>query len=242
MMAYHIEQSAKHDGNGWWSWSVWIEASDDELARVSVVEYHLHETFPEPIVRIKSADTKFRLSTGGWGTFALRARVLDDNGDEMAVLKHPLRFEYTLDASSGTTTQGTFPPYLFLSYSVTDRDIADQVKARLSEYGIAYQSADEIPAGVAWQSWIQETIAGAKASVAIVSGEPSRFVEFELQKARDLGKPVFAVLGQAPQVAVGVVDDRQVGLSAIQSIDVKAFLDEPTKVIDAMRMILREDS
>jgi transcription initiation factor IIF auxiliary subunit len=68
-----IQQSEEYLGDNWWKWSVWIEGPSEALDAVDFVEWQLHPTFPNPIRRVTNRGSKFRLDTGGWGVFMIRA-------------------------------------------------------------------------------------------------------------------------------------------------------------------------
>jgi transcription initiation factor IIF auxiliary subunit len=88
-----IRQSQSYVGNDWWNWSVWIEGADEELDAVSYVEWRLHPTFPEPVRTVNLRQSKFRLDTGGWGTFMIHAVVYMKSGDSQR-LRHQLELHY----------------------------------------------------------------------------------------------------------------------------------------------------
>ena len=52
----------------------------DELDAVDYVEWQLHPTFTNPIRRITNRRTNFRLDTGGWGVFMIRASARRKDG------------------------------------------------------------------------------------------------------------------------------------------------------------------
>ena len=84
-----ILQWQKYEGEDWWKWAVWIEGRDDALDRIDSVEWVLHPSFPNPIRKRLDRANKFRLETGGWGTFQILARVkLKD--DQEIKLRHQL--------------------------------------------------------------------------------------------------------------------------------------------------------
>jgi transcription initiation factor IIF auxiliary subunit len=90
---FEIDQSATYAGDDWWEWSVWVEGRKADLDRIEYVEWTLHPTFPKPIRRIDDRSTKFRLETGGWGTFLIRARVEMKDGSSIR-LRHELELHY----------------------------------------------------------------------------------------------------------------------------------------------------
>jgi hypothetical protein len=79
-----------------WGWTLFIEASDEVLASVSHVEYHLHPTFPEPIQVVRerghASGRGFELPGSGWGVFVVDVRVFRKNG-QVLYLQHQLTFD-----------------------------------------------------------------------------------------------------------------------------------------------------
>lgn len=88
-----ISQDERYAGKDWWTWSVWIEASNDDLANVEKVIWHLHPTFKDPVRVQTNRAEKFRLNTAGWGTFRIRADVIM-NDETSAKLYHELELHY----------------------------------------------------------------------------------------------------------------------------------------------------
>lgn len=90
---FEIQQSEEYQGDKWWKWAVWIEGSDEALDRIEYVEWTLHPTFPDPIRKVRNRSEKFRIETGGWGVFQIRARVQTKDGSAYK-LKHALSLHY----------------------------------------------------------------------------------------------------------------------------------------------------
>jgi len=91
---YTVEQWEHYEGEDWWNWAVWIEASDAALDRIESVEWILHPTFPNPIRASTDRPSKFRLETGGWGVFKIHARLQMKDGQQLKLyhnlsLHHP---------------------------------------------------------------------------------------------------------------------------------------------------------
>jgi len=86
-----IAQEYKYEGDDWWEWSVWIDASEDGLNKIKFVEYTLHPTFTKPVRIIKDRKTKFRLETAGWGVFTIYAQAVLQNGEKIN-MEHDLEF------------------------------------------------------------------------------------------------------------------------------------------------------
>lgn len=96
----HIAQDQRYHGDDWWTWSVWIEGSDDQLDQIDHVVYQLHPTFPEPVRTVKRRASKFKLKSEGWGVFTVYARVFTREG-AACKLSHELVLRYP-DGSATT--------------------------------------------------------------------------------------------------------------------------------------------
>jgi transcription initiation factor IIF auxiliary subunit len=96
-----IRQWERYDGDDWWTWAVWIDGPDEALDEVEFVEWKLHPTFPKPVRKTEDRQSKFRLETGGWGTFPIIARVQMSDGSQLK-LKHDLELIYPDDSPAPT--------------------------------------------------------------------------------------------------------------------------------------------
>jgi transcription initiation factor IIF auxiliary subunit len=90
---FEIQQWEEYQGDNWWKWAVWIEGSDEALDRIDYVEWTLHPTFPDPIRKVRNRSEKFRIETGGWGVFQIRARVQTKDGSSQK-FKHALSLHF----------------------------------------------------------------------------------------------------------------------------------------------------
>lgn len=93
-MSLRVEQGFEYQGNDYWTWWLWIEGPDAELDAIDHVVYKLHNTFPDPVRKVKDRTSKFRLETCGWGVFIVRIRVVGKDGTPLATLQHQLVLEY----------------------------------------------------------------------------------------------------------------------------------------------------
>lgn len=87
---FTVEQWDQYEGDEWWAWAVWVNGKDEALDDVDYVEWTLHPTFPNPVRRIHDRSRMFRLETGGWGVFAIGARVQMKDGSHIK-LRHVLK-------------------------------------------------------------------------------------------------------------------------------------------------------
>ena len=98
-MALAICQDQKYLGKDRWEWSVWIDGPREELDGIDHVVYVLHSTFHNPVRTVKDRESKFRLTTSGWGVFTLYAKAVSKDGRET-----PLQHDLVLRYPDGTAT------------------------------------------------------------------------------------------------------------------------------------------
>lgn len=90
---YRIEQHFEYQGDDWWKWEIWIDASDEHLDKIDYVVYTLHSTFPNPVRQVNDRASRFKLNADGWGTFTIYARIFRKDGTEIPV-QHNLFLAY----------------------------------------------------------------------------------------------------------------------------------------------------
>lgn len=82
----------------WYSWTVSIEGTDEELNEIKYVTYLLHKTFPGHRVVATDPTNNFARTFEGWGEFLLKAKATMKDGEEYhAKLWLDLGFEDTAD-------------------------------------------------------------------------------------------------------------------------------------------------
>jgi transcription initiation factor IIF auxiliary subunit len=92
-MPLAIQQESSYEGHDYWKWSVWLEGAPGELDEVDHVRYILHPSFHKPVREVYDRASKFRMDTGGWGTFTILAKAYLKDGREVA-LQHDLELLY----------------------------------------------------------------------------------------------------------------------------------------------------
>lgn len=82
----------------WYSWTVYIQGTDEELNQIKYVTYLLHESFPNRRIVSKDLANNFARKISGWGEFLLRAEAMMKNGEKKhAELWLDLDFDHTKD-------------------------------------------------------------------------------------------------------------------------------------------------
>lgn len=88
-MSLRLRNTWNHKRDDWWEWEAFLDDDGSgELSKVDFVEYVLHETFRDPIKRIKSPEGGFRLKIEGWGAFELKAFVHFLDGKKVRLTHH----------------------------------------------------------------------------------------------------------------------------------------------------------
>lgn len=212
-MVQRIESSlrlindAAPSGEGWWTWSVWVEGEPDDLDQVESVTYRLHPTFPTPIVRVTDRETHFKLGSAGWGEFAIRADAQMKDGRRV-----PLERWLELERAETRTAPGRSGPSVFVSHSVADTPTVLAFCEALQQQGIDVWTAEKaveagdstFPRFEAGATTLAVTISrrleDADVVVAIFSDPPSRFVEQEALTALEHGRYVIPVVIERAQL------------------------------------------
>jgi len=92
-VSLEIRQSANYLGKERWEWSVWVDGPSEELDAIDHVTYILHSTFRDPVRTNNDRSTNFRLTTSGWGTFTIGAKIVQKDESEI-LLQHELALSY----------------------------------------------------------------------------------------------------------------------------------------------------
>jgi hypothetical protein len=198
-VSYRIDQDFEYLGNDWWKWSVSIDASDAELDRVREVVWLLHPSFKNAREVCSERSNRFRLESSGWGTFLLRAQVVLQDGETVA-LRHNLRLEYP-DRTEAEPEKGEAPHKaerrlkVFLSYGQQDERPASRLRDGLASAGVEVLDQSRLEPGVPWTEALRQMIVQADAVLGLVGEhDVSPFVIDEWRFAVTSGKPCFALL------------------------------------------------
>jgi hypothetical protein len=211
-MALKIAQSASQEAETRWKWSVWIEGSDVELDTIQEVTWKLHPTFSQPIRRIDTRATKFKLNSVGWGEFTVYATLKIKNGRSKS-LQHWLKLveAYALGggaASGGKTAPGASDdksPSVFLSYSLNNASLAAHLAKELRKHNYNVIRDVDIPMGVELHHWNLDQIGKSDAVVLLGADESGAARSSEVQIAQSAGVPVIPVtLGSSSTRKAGV--------------------------------------
>ncbi|KPJ66359.1 MAG: hypothetical protein AMJ45_03955 [Syntrophobacter sp. DG_60] len=65
---------------GWFRWKIYLEGEASELDKIEYVEYILHPTFPNPIVKVANRESNFSLEAEGWGEFMVKLNLFMKDG------------------------------------------------------------------------------------------------------------------------------------------------------------------
>jgi hypothetical protein len=97
------------DGTVFYHWTAYVKGPASQLREIQSVRYYLHETFSPSVREVSTGmEDGFPLSTGGWGTFMLRARVNFKDGSARE-LRHYLQLSKTDQDESTEPTKRQRP-------------------------------------------------------------------------------------------------------------------------------------
>jgi hypothetical protein len=194
-----VEQSAEYAGDDRWTWSVWLEGSDEELDAVESVEWTLHPTFTPPVHRETDRARRFRLDASGWGEFEINARVRLRDGTEQH-LRHWLSLAYPQDQSEAPPKPS--PQKVMVSSAAADADWSAAIQRALTAEGYEVVGSDDlVEPGKPWEASVESAIDKADLVVGVFSNDTSPWVERELQQAQSADLPIVPIaVGQSPQV------------------------------------------
>lgn len=95
-MNYRIAQEQSYQGSDFWSWCVWIEASQAEMDQIVEVDWFLHPASPFPVIHNKDWVSHFAIEGSGCCVFQLRAELNLAEGATIS-LTHWLELNYPGD-------------------------------------------------------------------------------------------------------------------------------------------------
>jgi len=215
-MSLDIRQEATY-ADGRWDWSVWIDGPDTELDQVESVKWVLDPTFPEPIVRVRQRQSKFRLDNSGLGEFEINAHVTAKDGRRRH-LKHRLRLPEADDESIEPTSARRHA--VFISASVADAEWEEAVHEALTRRGFDVLTTNELPAGLPADAAISSTLDEATAVVCIFSDESGPWTGREVGKAVEKDIAVVPIgVGEHPKIPPGLQGIQAVNVADLGAVD-----------------------
>jgi hypothetical protein len=230
-MALKIAQSASPIDEAYWDWSVWIEGTGDELDGVKEVTWKLHPTFSEPIRRVSSRNTKFKLRASGWGEFTVYATV-DMKNNRSTYLEHRLTLAQSDEVDKVGAPKKAPPlgakeerPSVFLSYSLNNADLAAHLARELEKNAYIVVRDVDIPAGVELRLWSQDQIRKSRAVVVLGADESAAARSLDVQLASSNDVPIIPVTLRRSPVKKGDVSPM---LGKIKALHVAG--DRPTAI------------
>ncbi|MEM9545549.1 MAG: pYEATS domain-containing protein [Bacteroidota bacterium] len=183
---YSVKQSSKPDtaSENYWDWSVWIDASHEDLNKINSVVYILHPTFKNRVRTIASRNTKFKLRSKGWGEFRIYIRIyFNEEGLEPLYLTHDLKLFQDYSSSKSK---------VFISSQFMDKEKAKDLKDELTKENFDVLAVDDLNTGSNIFESIENRI--AESDIMIVLGDTfTRYQMHELNSALEKDKEVFII-------------------------------------------------
>lgn len=188
----HLKNDAKRLSDEWWEWSVWLEGSEDVLNQIQSVRYTLHPTFIDPVRVVSDRLSKFKLTSAGWGEFAIMAQVTPKQGATFP-LERWIEFRASGEEAGSPREPGRRPRIL-ISHGATEEPMMRALRRGIEAQGVDVLSPDDLKAGASWQESIRLGIEKSDLLVLLTTGELRGFAEVELTYASSLQKPIVPVL------------------------------------------------
>ena len=216
-----LKQKAEYRGHNWWQWSVELDGPDEEMDKVAYAQYTLHPTFPDPVRRVTSRRTKFRLKSSGWGEFMLYVEVGYKNGKTerlehwLELLTREMVAEGWREEGAGKRgggkeagqAEGQQPHRLFLSHGVADLPFAHALQQALKNYRVEVLTADDAAAGLPLEVYLRTLLEKATSACFILSDRPNNWMVREFLAAKDRGLPVYLLTFHGNKIELPVEMD-----------------------------------
>jgi hypothetical protein len=207
-MSFRIRQATEYRGEDWWDWEVWLDGPSKELDAIRYVEYTLHSTFPDPVRRVSSRKTGFKLRSSGWGEFEIVAKIVPKQGRPRLRLhwlelrkRKPAKTTKKARASvtrSGKRKAAAAPPpgphkrTVFVSSGAADADAARRLRDDLSALGIEVTTPESGVSSL--RISLGSALKAADTAIFLLSDRPGLWMQEEIQRAKELGTRIVPVL------------------------------------------------
>lgn len=188
-MSIEVKQKSRDKGNGWWSWSVWLEGTKTELDRIGCVTYTLHPTFRVPIRTVRTRRNGFRLESSGWGEFTIRLNITYKNGKSVS---RSLRLKF--ERAKRESALSPRKPVIFVSSSAADAPFATAVMNALRSEQVIPRDSSALETSASLESSLRKSFQESDAAIAIISDASSPWQDAELKLAKKLNVPIYPIL------------------------------------------------
>jgi hypothetical protein len=225
-----VKQDSAPEGGDRWKWSVWLDGAAKDLDAVDHVVYTLHPTFPDPVQRVKSRRTGFKIEGSGWGEFEVYLDIALKDGT-VRRRKHWLKLADTEGKEQRPAAQER--PRAYISNGPADGLLARKLSEILREKGFRVETSENHPAGLPWEKAIDQMLESADIAVFFLSGQPSLWTHTEIERALVHGVPhiVPVLVGSAAEVP-RLLQDRQ-AFHVDSPAQVEALAKSLLQVLDA---------
>jgi transcription initiation factor IIF auxiliary subunit len=79
--------------NGYYNWTIFVQADDATLSSIDHVEYLLHPTFSDPQVSSNTRINNFSYTSTGWGEFEIKAKIIFKNRQPAQYISYWLQLQ-----------------------------------------------------------------------------------------------------------------------------------------------------
>lgn len=187
-MTIRIAHSAepREGSKSYWNWEAWIDGDASELDAIDHVEYRLHESYPRPNRISKSRNSRFKISSYGWGEFRLYATVqLKDQSQTK--LEHWISFSKDGPKASRELKR------VFMSFAASDSRVAQESRSVLEAAGIEVVSPEDLKTGLPWQIALRDEIESSDAMIVITPETANTAINTEVSIALESHKTIIPV-------------------------------------------------
>jgi hypothetical protein len=238
-----IKQDATYEGSDRWSWSVWVDAPEEELSKIDYVEYILHPTFADPTRRVADRSSKFRLDSRGWGEFTVRAVVVNKDGEKKN-LRRWLKLEYppvgkepgaTEQASSSEGVKSQEEEVYFLSCAIGDSLFANALSKALIATGARVLMVADEPSDLPWESSIDRLLDQADYAIFIISDALSIWMQREIEATAKHEVPIIPVVIVGSKVKLTELQSKMESPIHIKPLPPEKFDDESQEIAERIK-------
>jgi hypothetical protein len=237
-----IKQDATYEGSDRWKWSVWVDATEEELRQIEYVEYILHPTFAEPNRRVEDRSSKFRLDSSGWGEFTVRAVVMNKEGEKKN-LRRWLRLEYPpeekeqeqRETTSGEAEPQDSPYVYFLSCAIGDSLFANALSKALIAAGARVLMVANEPSDLPWEPSMNRLLDQTNFGVFIISDALSIWMQREIEATAKHEIPMIPVVIEGSKIRPSELDPKMGRAIQIKPVPPEKFDEESPGIAERIQ-------
>jgi len=221
-----IKQSSEREDEdqNYWNWSIWIDASDEIINQIDMVEYILHPTFYNRVRRITTKEDKFILSSKGWGEFMIHIKIYVSNKEEPIQKKHYLNlFSDEIEMSEikpeiktkvkskvKANVQKAKPKTVFISSAMSDYKKVEELTNELNKNKIEVKTQETIEIESNFTEDLNNAIEASDVFILYGLENLTKSQEFELNVAIDANKEIIIQANDKEEIDRSILKNRKI--------------------------------